>query len=136
MLIQLMQKHRSKINKGCLGRWSWSRFYINKKNQLMSKIMNNQPAPLPQPSSILLGNQIHISVLDASQKQFSVTLEEKCQYKWMLILSTRTENLKSTFIRSKLKPKIKYFKVNRRMKINSKTCLQNKSCPLITWLLK
>ena len=47
----------------------------------------SQPAPLPQPSSILCGDQIRMSGLYMYHRNFSITLDDKYQYQWNLIRS-------------------------------------------------
>ena len=39
----------------------------------MSTSMNTQPEPLPQPSPILWGNKICMSILDTSHKKIAIT---------------------------------------------------------------
>ena len=55
-------------------------------NQLMMKI-----APLPQPYSSLRGNQICMSILDASHRTVSITPKYKYQDQLMMTLSIQKQ---------------------------------------------
>ena len=77
--------HTSTINKRTLERRSWRSLYIQQSNQLNLTSMNTQPPPSPRPSKNLRENQSHMSTLDTSNRQFSITPKEKFWDKWTLI---------------------------------------------------
>ena len=75
-------------NKACTN--NLKNFYINQSNQLKQKSMKTQPAPSLQPSTNLQGNQICMSGLDTSHRQFDNTPEYKFWYRLTLIQSMQT----------------------------------------------
>ena len=101
--IQLMQKHRSKINKWIIGLWTWKIFYINQNNQLMLTIINNQLENSSRPCSNLTGKKILMSSLDMSNRKVIITPKYKYQYQWPLTWSMQTN--KSTISYGLIKTK-------------------------------
>ena len=53
---------------------TWRRFWINQRNQLKQTSMNNQPVPLPQPSTNLPGGNPYVRFGYSPQKIFNHTL--------------------------------------------------------------
>ena len=114
-MIQLIQKQRSDISKVSLVQWNENVLWTNKKNQLVSTIINTQSSPSSQPSPILRGNKICISSFDTAHRKFGITPEEK-------IVSMNSDPINSNkqvhnqlFFGQNWKPKQKCFKVNKRM---------------------
>ena len=85
----------------------------------MSTSSYTQPEPLPQTSTSLMGKQIHMSVLDTSHRQFSITPEDKFQDKWTLIWLTQSNKSEINYTKIKTKT-LKYntFKCNIWIKLN------------------
>ena len=136
MLIRLMKKYRSRINKGINLQWTWRRFYFHKNGWFVSTSISTQPEHLSRPLPRLPGKQIHMSNLNMDYGRFSITPKDKPQDQWTIILRTKTDKVTNNNdnIETKTPKKVLLCKLKR--KIKSQTTFKTKPCISISWLLK
>ena len=79
MLIQLIPKHSSIINKESIGRWPWNILKTIKTINFREQIWTTNQHLIHNLPQACRGGQIHISNLDMSHRQFSNTTEDKYQ---------------------------------------------------------
>ena len=135
-MIQWMQYTRVNNKQKKLVWITWGIFEIKQTNILMSTNSYNQKAPLPQPSTILRGRQICVSVLNTAHRQFTIISKDKYQVQWTLILLTRKTT--STINKAKIKTKTlkdNYLKFNVWRKLSQISNPWKKLLTLITWEL-
>ena len=78
--------YKSTVNKVWLEKRTWRRFWTKQRNQLNRTSIKTQPAPWPQPYTILQRKQIWMYSLDTDHRKVSTTSEYKYQDQWTLML--------------------------------------------------